>query len=649
MRNVSLIVVLVLGLAARGSVLFADESTSVRVMVGRSAIVNTGWPIARVSLTSADVADAMVTLPNQLLIQGKVPGTISMFVWDRAGAMRTYDVTVERDLSRLAQQVRELFPGEAITVEGSGKSIVIAGKVASKYIADKAAEVAGGYVENKEDVVSLMQVQDPGPTPQVLLRVRFAEVSRNAMTELGAALFTGANGYKDVAARATTQQFAFPDFENSNSDNKLVFSDFLNLFVFDLKHQLGIAIKALQNKGMFQSLAEPNLVAESGKEASFLAGGEFPIPVAQGGGANLAISVVFKEFGIRLNFTPTVTNGGRVRLKVRPEVSTLDFSNGIVLQGFRIPALSTRRTETEVELQDGQTFAIAGLLNNTATQSMSKVPGIGDIPILGLLFRSKAAQKQQTELVVMITPQILTRGSSGVTSELPRTTEPYLAPLDPAKTFPAPPPAFTAPRPSGDAARTSERPTTTPAASTAAPKPKPTAAESAAVLAERMGKAPKFVGTPQTVEPAPPAATPTAVTPTGSSASSAFAAVSSAPAADKSSSTRSPAGPPAMSAKEEKQLQQRLADERTAQERQLRNRRELEKKNAQAAREQAKRDAEAARDQATRDAEAAEKAAKAASRQAEIDRKRQKAIDEAAARVKAAENAYQSELSKKVR
>src|SRR5688572_8692470 len=160
MRNVTLIVVLVIGLAARGSVLSADESTSVRLMVGRSAIVNTGWPIARVSLTSADVADAMVTLPNQLLIQGKVPGTISMFVWDRAGAMRTYEVTVERDLTRLAQQVRDLFPGETITVEGNGRQIVIAGKVASKYIADKAVEVAAGYVDKKEDVVSLMQVQD---------------------------------------------------------------------------------------------------------------------------------------------------------------------------------------------------------------------------------------------------------------------------------------------------------------------------------------------------------------------------------------------------------------------------------------------------------------------------------------------------------
>jgi pilus assembly protein CpaC len=198
----------------------------------------------------------------------------------------------------------------------------------------------------------------------------------------------------------------------------------------------------LQTRGLFQSLAEPNLVAESGKEASFLAGGEFPIPVAQGSGANIGVSVQFKEFGVRLSFVPTV-NGERVHLRVRPEVSLLDFSNAVVLAGFRIPALTTRRTETELELRDGQTFAIAGLMNNSMTQTLSKVPGIGDIPILGYLFRSKAARKDQTELVVMITPQILPQDSTGVTTQLPRLQEPYLPRLQENESLPAPPPPFT--------------------------------------------------------------------------------------------------------------------------------------------------------------------------------------------------------------
>ena len=436
---------LLVALSIPGIVHAADEGTAVKLLVGRSAIVDFGSTIARVSLTSPDIADALVTSPNQLLINGKMPGTISMFVWDRAGAIRRYEVIVQRDLARLNDQMKTLFPGETIDAQSNGKSVVLSGIVTSKEVAEKAVNVAAGYVDKKDEVVTLLQMRESEASNQVLLQVRFAEVSRSALTELGASFFTGANGYKNITARATTQGVApAPIFEaNGDTDNKLVFSDFLNLFLFDAKHQLGTVIKALQNKGLFQSLAEPNLVAESGKEASFLAGGEFPIPVAQGSGSNTSVSVQFKEFGIRLNFTPLVT-GNRVHLKVKPEVSTLDFANAVVLQGFRIPALTTRRTETELELMDGQTFAIAGLINNTMNSTLQKIPGIGDIPILGQLFRSKAAQKNRTELVVMITPHILRANSPGVTATLPRQVEPYLPALTDKQSIDAPQPAFTA-------------------------------------------------------------------------------------------------------------------------------------------------------------------------------------------------------------
>jgi len=424
-------ILLLLIAAAVPGVIFAEDVSAVRLLVGRSTIIDVGSAIARVSLTSADVADAMVTSANQLLVNGKTPGTISMFVWERSGALRRYEVVVQRDLAHLNDQMKQLFPGETIDAQSSGKGIVLSGSVSSKDVSDKAITVAGGYVEKADEVVSLLRVQESTASNQVLLRVRFAEVSRSAVTDLGASLFTGAGGYKNYLARTTTQQNDAPSF----------FSDFLNLFLFDTAHQLGTVIKALQSKGQFQTLAEPNLVAESGKEASFLAGGEFPVPIAQGTGGNVVISVQYKEFGVRLNFTPVI-RGDRVHLKVRPEVSTLDFANGVVLQGFRIPALSTRRTETELELQDGQTFAIAGLLNNTMNSTLQKIPGIGDIPILGLLFKSKGAQKDQTELVVMITPQILPRNSPGVTTALPRTPEPFLAPLPAEKTMEPLPPAF---------------------------------------------------------------------------------------------------------------------------------------------------------------------------------------------------------------
>jgi pilus assembly protein CpaC len=378
-----------------------------------------------------------------------------MFVWDRVGSIQRYEIAVQRDLQRLAADVKELLPNEPIAVRGNGKFVILSGQVSNKEVAERAVNLAAGFVDARADVVTLLQVAPAPPTPQVLLQVRFAEVSRAALTEFGLSLFTSPTGVNNTVGRLTTQQFSAPGFtelewSKANSDfgspvtsasGKFSFSDFLNFFILSEKYDLGVMIRAMQQRGLFQSLAEPNLVAESGKEASFLAGGEFPIPVAQGGGGNLAISVQFKEFGIRLNFTPVV-DGERVNLKVRPEVSTLDFANAVVLNGFRIPALTTRRTETELALTNGQTFAIAGLLNNTMNSTMQKIPGIGDIPILGHLFRSKAAQKNQTELVVMITPIILRPGSNGVTGELPRMAEPYLPPIPPNQSLQAPPPAF---------------------------------------------------------------------------------------------------------------------------------------------------------------------------------------------------------------
>jgi len=436
------------------------EATEVSLLVGRSTVIDTGSPIVRVSLTSADIADALVTSPSQLLVNGKTPGTISMFVWQRGGALKRYEVAVQRDLARLQGQLNELFPAESIEARSNGRHIVLSGTVPDKDVAARVVDVAAGYVERREDVVTLLQLPavQAARSNQVLLRVRFAEVSRSALTELGVSFFTGPTGVRNTLGRIGTQQFPSADFKDvewskSSSDfgapvdaasGKFTFSDFLNFFVLSERYDLGLLVRALQSRGLFQSLAEPNLVAESGKEASFLAGGEFPIPIAQGSGANIGISVQFKEFGVRLSFTPTVV-GERVHLKVRPEVSVLDFNNAVVFSGFRIPALTTRRTETELELANGQTFAIAGLLNNSMTQTLSKVPGIGDIPILGYLFRSKAARKDQTELVVMITPQILPQGSSGVTDQLPRLQEPYLPRLQEDESLPSNPPAFQGP------------------------------------------------------------------------------------------------------------------------------------------------------------------------------------------------------------
>jgi pilus assembly protein CpaC len=455
----------------------AVSGSEIDLMVGRSTVLNIGSPIARVSLTVPDIADAMVTSPAQLLVHGKAPGTISLFVWDKSGAIKTFEVKVRRDLSALVTHLGQLFPGEEISVLGSGKDVVLSGTVSSKYVIEKAADVAAGYVEKKENVVNMLKQQEGVASNQVMLRVRFAEVSRSAMQELGATFFT--NGYRsEWIGRTAPPGVPSPTFE----DGKMVFSDFLNLFVFNAEKGVGGAIKALQNKGMFQSLAEPNLIATNGKEASFLAGGEYPYPVVQSGGSSNAVTIMFKEFGVRLNFTPTVLGGDLINLKVRPEVSSLDFANSVQIEGFRVPALSTRRTETEVELRDGQTFAIAGLMNNTITSTMGKIPGIGDVPVLGLLFRSKAHQKNQTELVVMITPTILKRGSPGVSEGLPALETPYLS--RPNKTYPNPDPYMGSPRYPADqtkpnegngAPRTTPRPSSDSAMATPASGPAPSA------------------------------------------------------------------------------------------------------------------------------------------------------------------------------
>jgi len=570
-----------------------SEANSVRLLVGRSTVLDVGTPIARVSLTSADVADALVTTPTQLLINGKLPGTISMFVWDRAGALRRYELTVQRDLALLTEQLKQLFPNESITAYANGKNVVLTGNVTNKDVIEKAVNVAAGYVDKKEEVTTLLQLGQGASSNQVLLRVRFAEVSRSAMTELGVNF--AANGAKDgrYFGRSTTQQFAAPSWDEQG---RFVFSDFLNLFFFDSKEQLAVVVKALSDKGLFQSLAEPNLVAESGKEASFLAGGEFPIPIAQGSGANIGVSVTYKEFGVRLNFTPTV-NGDRVHLKVRPEVSALDFNNSVVLAGFRIPGLSTRRTETELELANGQTFAIAGLMNNTMLQSLSKIPGLGDIPILGYLFRSKAAQKNQTELVVMITPEILPNNSRGVTPNLPRIPERFIEPLPEKKTQPMPPPAF------------------------------PPQARAAAPTA------------PETVAGAPAVSR----DPNAQSAAAAVSALTpSAPRVTETNATVTPTG--AVVPRQLTEQEQKDADKRAKAEAQAYARAQAVE-GKRLAEEQVKQE-KAAKEQAKRDAETNKKSQEQAKKQTEIDRERQKQIDEAAARLKAAEAAYQAEVAR---
>jgi pilus assembly protein CpaC len=394
----------------------APDIQKVPLTAGRSTVLMTDFDITRVAVTDPAVADATVVQPREVLVDGKMPGTVSLIIWG-ATERRQYDVVVEPGVSTLEQRLQALFPGEDIRVTATGDAVILSGRVSTNDVALRVAEIATATA-SKAKVVNMLQLPGGNGSQQVLLKVRFAEVSRRALTEIGVSLFTSPTGINNTIGRVTTGQFAAPEFrslqatkasssfgsEVVSSTGEFTFSDFLNIFLFSQKYDLGAMIKALRGRGLFQSLAEPNLIAYNGQEASFLAGGEIPIPAVQG--TSNAVTIQYKEYGIRLNFTPTVA-GDTIRLHVRPEVSTLDFPNGILLNGFRIPALATRRGETDVELRDGQTFAMAGLLNNLSQDDLQEIPGLARLPIIGHLFKTKSERAEQTELLVLITPQLV--------------------------------------------------------------------------------------------------------------------------------------------------------------------------------------------------------------------------------------------------
>ena len=388
------------------------EYPKVVLTAGRSTVLSTDFNITRIAVTNPAVADATVVQPREVLIDGKTPGTISLIVW--GGDQRSqYDLVVQEPVSPLQQNLQALFPGEDIRVSTSQDSTILSGQVSSTSVMLRAGEIAQSS-DSKKSVINLLQVPGGNESQQVLLQVRFAEVNHQVLRELGVSLFTSGNGFKNTWGRLTTQQFTAPTFDSLSStkngsdvvaqSGQLTFSDFLNIFLLNAKYDVGAVIRALQSTGHFQSLAEPNLIAYNGQEASFLAGGEFPVPVVQG--ATGTVTVQFKEFGIRLTFKPTIA-GDVIRLKVAPEVSALDFANGVSLGGFRIPALTTRRAATDVELRDGQSFAIAGLLDNVSQDDQSAIPLLSKLPIIGTFFKSKAERQQQTELMVLITPRLV--------------------------------------------------------------------------------------------------------------------------------------------------------------------------------------------------------------------------------------------------
>ena len=408
-------------------------SAPLRVMVGKSLLINTTERLRRISVTDPTIASPQVITPTQILVHGKSPGEVSLLIWDELERSRSFDLRVDVDVSACADEEHRVFPDEQIVVTPSRAAIVLSGHVSTEDVAKRAGDLATAYSPKVVNVLTF----GPVGSQEVLLQVKFAEVDRTALTQMGANFVStgaantlgttttgqfGGFGPQTLGQAATTTTSTAAGTTTTTAVQTI--NNVLNLFLFRPDINFGAVIEALQTRNLLQILAEPNLIAVNGKEASFLAGGQFPFPIVQPGAGFTAVTISFKDFGVNLKFTPVIMPNGNIHLKVAPEVSTLDFSNALTISGFTVPALSTRKAETEFELQDGQSFVIAGLIDNRVTDIYNKIPGLGDIPILGNFFRSKSVQKTNSELMVLCTVRRISPNAEP--PALPRQPRPFM-------------------------------------------------------------------------------------------------------------------------------------------------------------------------------------------------------------------------------
>jgi len=396
----------------------AAEAQTLHILAGRSVIVNTQARLKRILVSSPNIVETTTVSPTQLVITAKAPGTASLVLWDETGRARILDINSNVDVSALRDALQQAYPNEDIRAEADQGRVVLTGKASTPAISEGAVKLAGTY---SPSIVNSLVVPPPARLKQIMLKVRFAEVDRTKAQQLGINIFS--LGAANTIGVISTQQFAPPSVTTSGTNPTATFTDLLNIFVYRPDINLGAALKALESKNVLQILAEPNLLARSGEPAKFIAGGEFPYPIVNGGGAGglLAVTIQFRPYGVKLDFTGTVNPDNTIRLKVAPEVSALDYANSLTFQGFVVPAISTRRAETDVDLKDGQSFGIAGLMDNRTIVQMSKIPLIGDVPIIGNLFKSRSTTRSNTELLVIVTPVIVDPASEpGAAPEAPK-------------------------------------------------------------------------------------------------------------------------------------------------------------------------------------------------------------------------------------
>ncbi len=398
-----------------------------RLTVGKSVVIDYPADIRQISTSNPEIVDASPVTKREILVHGKGLGTATLVVWNKSGERTFYSITVEVNLDPLRRLLKETFPSEDIRVQSSRDSVSLTGLISAPPIGERAAALAAPF---GKAIVNNLQLVAPPIEKQIILKVKFAELDRTKATQIGVNILS--TGATNTIGSATTGQFNAATIDTSSGGHTLTVSDALNIFAFRPDLNLAAFIKALQNEAILQILAEPNLVTTNGKEASFLVGGEFPVPIVQGGSSGNAVTIQFREFGIRLVFTPWITPNKTIKMHLRQEVSTIDVSNAVTLNGFTIPALSTRRAETDVELTEGQSFIVAGLMDNRDTESYSKIPGLGNLPIFGNLFKSRDKKQSHSELVMVVSPEIAHPLEPGEAAPLPFFPKDFMVPIKPS-------------------------------------------------------------------------------------------------------------------------------------------------------------------------------------------------------------------------
>lgn len=410
-----------------------DATNELSVVVGRTVLLDCAQPVERVAIGLGGFAEATAISPTEIMVNGKAPGETSLILWEKGGNREFFNVTVRPSnygavdqLEEVRREMRMQLPGQSIRISTANGTVFLSGTVKDLTSSDRAEQIAAAAGK----VVNLLNVDVPEGKPQILLKVVFASVDRNRSKQLGINLFS--TGFGNVLGSVGTGQFSppviTPGLPGSSTGTTLTLPSDLNLFAFLPGMNLGGTLQALEQKGVVEVLAQPNVLAEDGKQGSFLAGGEYPYPVAQATAGGTAISIMFKDFGVRLNFIPTITPRNTIQLQVAPEVSSLDFANGVTISGFQVPAIDVRRVKTEVELAQGQSFAIGGLLDNRETETFEKIPFIGSVPILGKFFQSINKSKTNTELIVIVTPEIVQPIPQGQPLPALNYPEPFIAP-----------------------------------------------------------------------------------------------------------------------------------------------------------------------------------------------------------------------------